>query len=111
MKRREIKNFLYREACLMDEHRYQEWLSLWTDDAIYWVPCRHEAIDPIREVSIIYDDRAKLADRVVYLEANDRGAHGPRRLRCTRGPRSDEELQHRDFAIAVDEQDRLLRHL
>jgi benzoate/toluate 1,2-dioxygenase subunit beta len=68
VKRREIKDFLYREARLMDEHRYQEWLSLWTDDAIYWVPCRHEASDPNREVSIIYDDRAKLADRVVYLE-------------------------------------------
>jgi 3-phenylpropionate/cinnamic acid dioxygenase small subunit len=24
----EIEQFLYREALLMDEHRYQEWLSL-----------------------------------------------------------------------------------
>ena len=69
MKRREAEDFLYREARLMDEHRYQEWLSLWTDDAVYWVPCRQEASDPNSEVSIIYDDRAKLADRVVYLES------------------------------------------
>jgi benzoate/toluate 1,2-dioxygenase subunit beta len=69
MKRREIRQFLYREARLMDEHRYQEWLSLWTEDGIYWVPCSHDASDPTREVSIIYDDRAKMADRAVYLES------------------------------------------
>jgi 3-phenylpropionate/cinnamic acid dioxygenase small subunit len=52
----------------MDEHRYQEWLSLWTDDGVYWVPCGREPGDPAREVSIIYDDRSKLADRAQYLE-------------------------------------------
>lgn len=69
MKRREIQQFLFREARLMDEHRYQEWLSLWTEDGIYWVPCSHDAGDPTQEVSIIYDDRAKMADRAVYLES------------------------------------------
>lgn len=64
----EIEQFLYREASLMDEHRYQEWLSLWTEDGIYWVPCAREATDPTREVSIIYDDRSRLADRAQYLE-------------------------------------------
>ena len=64
----ELEQFLYREAALMDEHRYQEWLSLWTEDAIYWVPCSREAADPTHEVSIIYDDRSKLADRAQYLE-------------------------------------------
>jgi len=68
MTRAEIEQFLYREACLMDEHRYQEWLSLWTEDGVYWVPCAREPSDPSREVSIIYDDRAKLADRALYLE-------------------------------------------
>ncbi|HXQ52531.1 MAG TPA: aromatic-ring-hydroxylating dioxygenase subunit beta [Stellaceae bacterium] len=64
----EIEQFLYREALLMDEHRYEEWLSLWTEDGIYWVPCSREPTDPTREVSIIYDDRSKLADRAAYLE-------------------------------------------
>jgi 3-phenylpropionate/cinnamic acid dioxygenase small subunit len=66
---REIELFLYREARLMDEHRYREWLSLWTEDAIYWVPCAAGATDPDTEVSIIYDDREKLADRAAYLES------------------------------------------
>jgi len=68
MKRPEAEDFLYREARLMDEHRYQEWLSLWTDDGVYWVPCSYAASDPNCEVSIIYDDRSKLADRIIYLE-------------------------------------------
>jgi 3-phenylpropionate/cinnamic acid dioxygenase small subunit len=65
----EIEQFLYREALLMDEHRYQEWLALWADDGIYWVPCGREGDDPSRQVSIVYDDRSKLADRVLYLES------------------------------------------
>lgn len=67
MDQREVEQFLYREALLLDEHRYEEWLSLWTDDAIYWVPLGGEVEDPQRTVSIIYDDRSKLGDRVTYL--------------------------------------------
>ena len=67
MDQREIEQFLYREALLLDEHRYEEWLSLWTDDAIYWVPLGAEMDDPQRTLSIIYDDRSKLGDRVTYL--------------------------------------------
>jgi benzoate/toluate 1,2-dioxygenase subunit beta len=62
-----IWSFLFHEARLMDEHRYAEWLDLYTDDAVYWVPCNGEGSDPEREVSFIYDDRARLADRVARL--------------------------------------------
>jgi len=43
----------------MDAHRYDEWLSLWAEDATYWVPCNDDDIDPIgaRTVSIILLDR------------------------------------------------------
>jgi benzoate/toluate 1,2-dioxygenase beta subunit len=68
MRQREIERFLYREARYMDEHRYQEWLALWADDAVYWVPYPGDTSDPHRQVSIIYDDRSKLADRAAYLE-------------------------------------------
>jgi 3-phenylpropionate/cinnamic acid dioxygenase small subunit len=33
--RHKVENFLYREARLMDEHAYDEWLALWADDALY----------------------------------------------------------------------------
>src|SRR3954453_15409209 len=37
---REIEEFLYREAQLLDERRYQEWLALLADDIRYWMPMR-----------------------------------------------------------------------
>jgi 3-phenylpropionate/cinnamic acid dioxygenase small subunit len=36
----EIETFLYREAELLDERRYEEWLDLFADDARYWMPMR-----------------------------------------------------------------------
>ena len=36
----EIESFLYREADLLDERRYEEWLELFTEDAHYWMPLR-----------------------------------------------------------------------
>ncbi|HEY7648286.1 MAG TPA: 3-phenylpropionate/cinnamic acid dioxygenase subunit beta [Methylomirabilota bacterium] len=38
--RQEVEDFLYREADLLDERRYQEWLELFTEDARYWMPMR-----------------------------------------------------------------------
>jgi len=62
-----IEQFLYREARLMDEGKYREWLSLWTEDAIYWVPCNDDDSDPTRDVSLIYDNRERLGQRVDRL--------------------------------------------
>ena len=36
----EIADFLYREAELLDERRYREWLDLLADDVRYWMPMR-----------------------------------------------------------------------
>ena len=33
-----IEEFLYHEARLLDTHRLEAWLDLYTDDATYWVP-------------------------------------------------------------------------
>ncbi len=37
---REIADFLYREAELLDERRYRDWLDLLADDVRYWMPMR-----------------------------------------------------------------------
>jgi benzoate/toluate 1,2-dioxygenase beta subunit len=63
----QIQAFLTHEARLMDEGRYREWLDLWTEDAQYWVPCNDDDIDPATQVSIIYDDRDRLTQRVERL--------------------------------------------
>ena len=37
---REVEQFLYREARLLDSRRFSEWLELLTDDIRYWMPTR-----------------------------------------------------------------------
>ena len=36
----DVAEFLYREAEILDERRYEEWLTLLTDDIRYWMPMR-----------------------------------------------------------------------
>jgi 3-phenylpropionate/cinnamic acid dioxygenase small subunit len=38
--KQEIEDFLYQEADLLDERRYEEWLTLVADDIRYWMPMR-----------------------------------------------------------------------
>lgn len=38
--KQEIEDFFYREADLLDERRYEEWLDLFTEDTHYWMPLR-----------------------------------------------------------------------
>jgi len=38
--KQEIEEFLYREADLLDERRYEDWLALIAEDARYWMPMR-----------------------------------------------------------------------
>lgn len=59
-----IEQFLFLEARLIDERRFGEWVELWTDDGTYWVPANGEHTDPERQVSLIYDNRARLQTRV-----------------------------------------------
>lgn len=59
--------FLVREARLLDEGRYEEWLALFTDDAWYWVPSQPGQKDPKSCVSLMYDDRRLLETRVRRL--------------------------------------------
>jgi len=49
--RQEVEDFLYREAELLDERRYEEWLDLFTEDVRYWMPMRRNvpADAPARE--------------------------------------------------------------
>ncbi|WP_293345788.1 3-phenylpropionate/cinnamic acid dioxygenase subunit beta [Phenylobacterium sp.] len=58
----EIEQFLYREARLLDEERYEEWLGLLTEDVHYWMPgiqarYRNDTSGgPISERMAFYDD-------------------------------------------------------
>lgn len=58
---------LIREARLLDEGRFEEWLDLLTKDCLYWVPASPGGGIPSREVTIAFDDRRRLEDRVARL--------------------------------------------
>jgi 3-phenylpropionate/cinnamic acid dioxygenase small subunit len=73
-----VAQFLYHEVRLMDENRYREWLALWEKDAIYWVPCNDDDIDPTRQVSIIYDDWGRIEERVERLVSGSVLAQDPK---------------------------------
>jgi len=70
--------FIYREARLADEARYAEWLQLWTDDGVYWVPASADpAADPDKHLSHIYDNRGRIETRVKLLQTGYRHSQEP----------------------------------
>lgn len=74
--REDVLAFIVREARLADEHAYEEWESLWDDEALYWVPR-----DPEREwrdqFSYIADNRARLRSRIAQLCTGHRYSQVP----------------------------------
>ncbi|AII10949.1 dioxygenase (plasmid) [Rhodococcus opacus] len=74
---RQIEQFLYREARLADEHDYDSWEALWTDDALYWVPVDGGNYDPVKHVSVVYDNRRRITTRLEQLRTGKRYAQSP----------------------------------
>jgi 3-phenylpropionate/cinnamic acid dioxygenase small subunit len=52
---REVEQFLYREARLLDERRFHEWLELFTDDVRYWMPGRSIRYPKVSKAIVILD--------------------------------------------------------
>ena len=78
---------LYLEAACLDQRRWRDWLALFTEDTVYWIPAwdgEHElTTDPDSEMSLIYyDGRAGLEDRVYRLESGLSGAAKPLPRTC-----------------------------
>ena len=61
------EQFLYHEARLLDTQQYEQWLELFTADAIYWVPLEQNQKDGLETSSIVHDDRTLLELRVKQL--------------------------------------------
>lgn len=73
----EAERFLFREARLADEHRYDDWEALWSEEGIYWVPANGDETDPSKQMSIIFDNRARIATRVKQLNTGKRHSQAP----------------------------------
>lgn len=76
----DITAFLYHEAALLDERRYEEWLELYADDATYFIP--QDGGDPVHGVSIAYDDRRRLQERVMRLSSGFAFSQDPPSRTC-----------------------------
>ncbi|HJU12660.1 MAG TPA: aromatic-ring-hydroxylating dioxygenase subunit beta [Candidatus Binataceae bacterium] len=82
LSRQEAEEILFEEAGTLDAGRYNEWFAMLAEDAVYWVPCNGEGVDPGREISLIYDDHARLHDRIERLNSGVAHAQSPPSKTC-----------------------------
>ncbi len=97
---REVEQFLYHEARLQDDHEYAAWEALWTADGVYWIPANDDEIDPDHQMSIVYDNRSRIALRIKQLCTGKRLAQTPR-SRLRRVLSNIEILEHGEAEIKV----------
>jgi 3-phenylpropionate/cinnamic acid dioxygenase small subunit len=87
---REVEDFLYYEADLLDERRYEDWLTLLTDDIRYWMPIRKNVpyrdergdIAGEEDIAWIDDDKATLTKRVRQIMTGVHWAEEPASRIC-----------------------------
>ncbi len=78
----EVTRLVYREAMLLDRRRWDDWIDMFTEDAVYWVPAwkseEETTDDPDGQLNLIYlRDRGGLEDRVFRIETRDSYASVP----------------------------------
>jgi benzoate/toluate 1,2-dioxygenase subunit beta len=73
---------LYREARLLDDRQWEEWLACYAEDVTYWMPAWDDddqlVEDPQSQISLMYyPDRGGLEDRVFRIKTERSGASMP----------------------------------
>ena len=79
--REDLIDFIYREARMLDEGRYSEWLDLWLPDGHYWMPLDYKQTDPHHVTSLLYEDLFMLNLRVERLNGQRTFSQKPK-SRC-----------------------------
>lgn len=80
--KQEVSELIYREATLLDRRQWDDWMDLYTEDAVFWAPTwanEEEVItDPETQLNLIYlRGRGGLEDRIFRLESRDSYASLP----------------------------------
>jgi ethylbenzene dioxygenase beta subunit len=73
----ELEAFVLQEARLLDERRFGDWLALFAEDGVYWVPTLHGQASPQEALSLFYEPKPLLAMRVARLERPEMHAQAP----------------------------------
>jgi p-cumate 2,3-dioxygenase beta subunit len=75
---REVEQFLFHEAELLDELQFTAWFELFAEGGRYMVPSTDErSLDPSRALMLINDDYSRLQGRVIRLQSRDAHADYP----------------------------------
>jgi 3-phenylpropionate/cinnamic acid dioxygenase small subunit len=75
--RAEVEDLLFREARLLDDLDLDEWLQLFTEDGLYWIPIDEDA--PIdSQGAIVFDTTLRREERVYHLLHTSFPAQSPR---------------------------------
>lgn len=80
--RDDLIDFVYEEAHLLDEQRFDEWLALWAPDSHYWMPLEYKQSDPKLVTSLLYEDDFLRKMRVHRLQGARTFSQQPR-SRCS----------------------------
>ena len=64
---RELTDFVYAEARLLDELRFEDWLALFAEDGVYWMPLAPGQTDARLHASLMHEDKLLLQVRVERL--------------------------------------------
>ncbi len=75
--RDEFRRLLEREARFLDQLRYDDWLSMYASECVYWVPSTPNAGDPRHEIAIMFDDRRRLEDRIYRMRTGFAWSQAP----------------------------------
>jgi len=75
----QIQAFIHREARLLDDRQWDEWLTCYHKEVVYWMPCWDDedtlTEDPQTELSLIYyPSRCGLEDRIYRIKTERSGA-------------------------------------
>jgi benzoate/toluate 1,2-dioxygenase beta subunit len=73
-----FRALIEREARLLDQLRFDEWLAMYAPECIYWVPGTPEGGDPRREIAISFDDRRRMEDRIYRLRTGYAWSQAPK---------------------------------
>jgi benzoate/toluate 1,2-dioxygenase beta subunit len=77
-----LREVVFHEANLLDERRFEEWLDLYTQDAVYWVPAAPGQSSADDHVSLFYDDKETMVARVKRLRHPEIHAQSPASRTC-----------------------------
>ena len=79
----EVEQLLYKEARLLDDGLFYEWLDLFTDDVKYWMPTRdtrergEDGVHREGEMAVFSDDKDFLVKRVQRFDTGLAHAEQP----------------------------------